>query len=40
MRECDCHINTLDTKGAPMKDEELKGLISELINAQTEASGS
>lgn len=37
--ECDCDINKLETKGAPLKDEELKQLIAELINAQTEAFG-
>lgn len=39
MRECDCDINTLDTKGAPLKDEELKQLFAELISAQTDAIG-
>ena len=39
MRECDCDINKLETKGAPLKDEELRDLIAQLVSAQTEAIG-
>lgn len=39
MRECDCDINKLETKGAPLKDEELRGLMAEFAKAQTDAMG-
>lgn len=39
MRECDCDINTLDTKGAPLKPEELRQILAEMAHAQGEAIG-
>jgi len=39
MRECDCDINTLETKGTPLKPEELRQILAEMAHAQGEALG-